>query len=272
MCYSLELETNLKKIQQDLSASINIKELEYLKKHQLNNKKPLKITNKDQSRIYPGYYTYVLCLKESDFHLTPMRYGIFPPSFTTQNKKTNLIYNTRSESLLHKFWSESFGQQHGLIVAKGFYEWVNIVSYVNSNDIELEQVKQHLEKLKEKRRKFWLNKPYNNHFKLTPNEEKPLNKRKILVYFYPSNNEFLYIPTLFNKNCSNNLKGFSVLTKNTDIEINTIEHSRMPISLEKNQALKWLETSTINLQSCAEKISAISVKRKFQNIIPQDIH
>jgi putative SOS response-associated peptidase YedK len=87
-------------------------------------------------RIYPGYYTPVIVVKDGRRVVVPMRYQCRPAgkpeSYDRQYPGT---YNARRDNL-EGFWRGQFGHTHGVMVVNAFYEHVDRPRVAGSPETE----------------------------------------------------------------------------------------------------------------------------------------
>ncbi len=76
-------------------------------------------------RIYPGYWCPVLVREGGRYVMRPMRYQCRMPGWTEAvERKYPGTYNARRDRL-EASWGQVFGQSHGVVLARAFYEHVD---------------------------------------------------------------------------------------------------------------------------------------------------
>ena len=124
MCYSAMVEADLHKLSLEFSADIDELRWQKLGKKRKSIPKAFKLPDENQ-RIFPKYFAPIVTGHGGKLIVTPMIYSAHPPSYMSSSQGSRLTtYNARRDSLEKRFWSESISQHHGLLIVKGFYEWV----------------------------------------------------------------------------------------------------------------------------------------------------
>ena len=124
MCFLIKGVKKLKEIEDKFEARpiINrFKEFESLsKKYPEEFKKIL-----DSGHIYPNYFAPVITRECEDFFISPMRYRLRPHGSKEEIPSHYNVFNARLDSLLkRKSWRPLIGKNHGIVILKRFYEWV----------------------------------------------------------------------------------------------------------------------------------------------------
>lgn len=141
MCYSVEVQKEIKKSAERFNAQVSLPDWNYFEalckrgedkdwtKKVLNlSRKPstnvFKLPDQD-GRIYPGYFTQVMVLENNKRILKPMRYRVRPKGSKEEIPSKFNVFNARIDSLENRqTWQPLFMKQHGLIPFVRFFEWV----------------------------------------------------------------------------------------------------------------------------------------------------
>lgn len=140
MCFSVEVEKELKKTAQRFNAQVSMADLDHffaLRKRaddyewakqtfKLSRKPSSNIfkTPDDDGRIFPGTFAQVMVLEDGKRLLKPMRYRLRPNGSEEIPTKFN-VFNARLDSLENRqTWKPIFMKQHGLLPFVRFFEWV----------------------------------------------------------------------------------------------------------------------------------------------------
>lgn len=124
MCFLIQGVRNLKEIEERFEARPIINrfhEFEALsKKYPENFKKIL-----DSGHIYPNYFSPVITGGHNNLLISPMRYRLRPHGSREEIPSQYNVFNARLDSLLkRKSWRPLIGKNHGIVIIKRFYEWV----------------------------------------------------------------------------------------------------------------------------------------------------
>ncbi len=124
MCFSVEVERNLKKLAETFHAYVDQKRFEELQKNKEKNPKKF-LTPDFENRIYPNYYAPVIIKPQNDRIILPMRYRMRPSDAIEEVPSKYNMFNARLDSLENrKSWNRIFMRRHGLFPFTKFYEWV----------------------------------------------------------------------------------------------------------------------------------------------------
>ena len=208
MCFSVEVETDLKKITKMFHAKVNNKAFEHF--YQLQEEDPLKYkyVYSEDNRVYAKIWAPVICKVRGKLEIRPMRYQLLPhfsPSekYTRINPKTGReveikgTYNARLESLTNaRAWIKPFLRQHAILPVKQFYEWVEV------------------------------------------------QDKKKLISFHPQNEEYILAPCLYDTWYSHDKKkiiqSFAIITTTPAPEVLKMGHDRNPINIRQKSINTWL--------------------------------
>lgn len=122
MCFSVEVDKNLKKLAQRFSSQIDAKAFFDLQDQvRLNG---FKIPNED-GRVFPNYFAPVIVLENGKRMIRPMRYRVRPSNSQNEIPSKYNVFNARIDSLeKRKTWQPIFMKNHGLFPFLKFFEWV----------------------------------------------------------------------------------------------------------------------------------------------------
>ena len=125
MCFSVEVDKDIKKIAKRFNSEIAIGEFHYLKDLQtLHNNKKFKTPEAD-GIIYPNYFAPVIRFSQEKRRIHPMRYRVRPNGSKSEIPSKYNVFNARIDSLEKRdTWKNIFMRQHGLFPFKRFYEHV----------------------------------------------------------------------------------------------------------------------------------------------------
>lgn len=124
MCFSVQIEKDLKKIATRFGLAIDWESFEIIqKKLEIGG---LKVRHPDQdTRIFPGTFAPLIVLKNGKRTLIPSRYRIRPARSLNEIPDKFNVYNAREDSLYSRdTWKKLIGRNHALLPFKKFYEWV----------------------------------------------------------------------------------------------------------------------------------------------------
>jgi putative SOS response-associated peptidase YedK len=124
MCFSVEIERDLKKLSLIFGATLDQEAFHTLHHFSQTNPKMFKVPGKD-NRIFPNIFSPVLISKEGTRSIRPMRYRVRPAGSTSEVPSKYNLYNARLDGLQkRKTWKTLMGRQHCLFPFKKFFEWV----------------------------------------------------------------------------------------------------------------------------------------------------
>ena len=222
MCFSVQIDKNIKKLAErfravpDKKAFLNLKELQELElsidrkdlKQRLGLKRVpsssvFKIPGDDE-RTFPNYFAPVITYENNQRVIRPMRYRIRPSGSTEEIPNKFNVFNARIDSLENrKTWSPLFMRRHGLFPFKSFFEWV-----------------------------------------LNP------QKMKRQINFFPEEKELMWAPCLWDSWSSHDgsirFRSFALITDNPPYEIERMGHDRCPIFLNEAKVCSWLNPSSLS--------------------------
>lgn len=213
MCFSVEVQKELKRIAERFSAEVLIEDevwYEELKKMGSDPefiKRVLNLTRKptsnffkepgEDNRIFPGYFTWVMVEENGKRVLKRMRYRIRPAGSRSEIPTKFNVFNARLDSLgIRETWKKVFMQKHGLLPFHRFYEWVEFQG------------------------------------------------QKRLISFSPKDREIMWAPCLFdyweNTETGFGFYSFAILTDDPPPEVQEMGHDRCPIFLQERHISTWL--------------------------------
>lgn len=128
MCYSVMVENDLKLLEQEFSASIDSEAFEHYYSTVESDSK-IKDLRK-HPRIYPNYWAPVIRIDaQGRRKIVPMRYRVRPKGSSKEIPSKYNVFNARMDSLENRqTWKNLFMKQHGLLIMKSFFEWVEDIS------------------------------------------------------------------------------------------------------------------------------------------------
>jgi putative SOS response-associated peptidase YedK len=208
MCFSVQVDMDLKALAKEFKASINQEAYKYFQEAQKRQPKQYKAIT-DDGKLFTKLWAPVVIHHKNQNEIRPMRYQLLPSfckkdKYTRLNPKTNRdieiksTYNARIESLNDKkAWQIPFGRYHGVLSVKSFYEWV---------------------------------------------EDE--NGQKKILEFYAPNNEKLNLACLFDTWYSADktdiIQSFAIITRPPEPEVLAAGHDRTPVNLKTENIDKWL--------------------------------
>lgn len=220
MCFSVQINRDIKKLAEEFSATplreefIKLKELQALEekigpqevKKILGLKRAPKSSQfkapGEDGRVYPGTFAPVILKERGKRVIRPMRYRVRPAGSSEEIPSKYNVFNARIDALeKRKTWNSLFMRHHGLFPFKNFYEWV---------------------------------------------EDE--NGRKRLINFEPDNADTMWAPCLWDewssKDGSVKFSSFAILTDDPPPEVEEMGHDRCPIFLKEEQIDQWLDPAT----------------------------
>lgn len=210
-----------KKAQED--ARIAPKKIEKLKSD-LKKHHSVELKSESDQRIFPFHYVSMLCLDENgEKVIRPVRYHMRPHDADESfDKEYEGCYNARLDNLRRvRWWKDSLGKRHGLILVRKFYENVPTARYLEN-------------------------------FKLPENLKERDN---IVLCFEPDNVEYMFIPMLWDswtKKGSAPLYSAALITDDPAPEIAAAGHDRTPIFLKESAIDDWLSIDNGNQERALE--------------------
>lgn len=141
MCFSVEVEKELKKTAQRFNAQVSTADMDHFLalrkkgddtdwvKRALNlSRKPstnIFKTPDEDGRIFPGSFTQVMVHENQQRLLRPMRYRVRPQGSKEEIPTKFNVFNARLDSLENRqTWQPLFMRNHGLLPFVRFFEWV----------------------------------------------------------------------------------------------------------------------------------------------------
>ncbi|MFP5386551.1 MAG: SOS response-associated peptidase family protein [Bacteriovoracia bacterium] len=213
MCFSVEVEKEMKKNAQRFNAQVSMADVEHfltLRARGENNEWTKTVLNlsrrptsnifklpDEDGRIYPGSFTYVMVMENKKRVFKPMRYRIRPSGSVTEIPSKFNVFNARLDSLENRqTWQPLFMRNHGLLPFVRFFEWV----------------------------------------------EKDSQKR--LISFHSDRHEIMWAPCLWdyweNEKEGVGFYSFAIITDEPPREVWEMGHDRCPIFLREDLIDHWL--------------------------------
>ena len=125
MCYSILVEQDLKSLEKDLQALSDWNAFSRYKRLGEADPKTFKPLQANE-RIYPNYFAPIIVNKQDKRRIFPMRYRLRPAHSESEVPSKYNLFNARLDGLLNRqSWKSIIGKQHGILVFKGFFEWVS---------------------------------------------------------------------------------------------------------------------------------------------------
>lgn len=213
MCFSVEVEKELKKNAERFNAQVSLADMNHLFALMAKGedkdwvKQALNLARKPQAnifkfpdeddRIFPGTFTHVLVMENNRRVMKPMRYRLRPHKSASEIPTKYNVFNARLDSLENRqTWKPLFMKQHGLLPFRKFFEWV---------------------------------------------EE---DGKKRLIAFHPDRHEIMWAPCLWdyweNEKEGIGFYSFAIITDDPPPEIWEKGHDRCPIFLKEDLIDHWL--------------------------------
>mgnify|MGYP002265940559 CR=1 FL=1 len=123
MCFSIQVDKDIKKLALTFSATPVVSEFKALQEMKKISKK-IKLPAVD-GIVYPNYFAPVIVSQEKKRFIRPMRYRVRPLGSDKEIPSKYNVFNARVDSLeKRETWSKIFMRQHGIVAFNHFYEWV----------------------------------------------------------------------------------------------------------------------------------------------------
>jgi putative SOS response-associated peptidase YedK len=220
-----------------------------------------------KDRIFQGSYAPVLHRsKGNEIGVTPMRYGVYQPSFI-KDPKIAKAFNARRDNLTAPYWSEAFEKHHGFVVLNGFYEWVAVNDLVKAGIVKIADIREQFARETEERKNKILE--AGKKYAMTPTEKKDPRFRKIIIKFEPADESDLYVPVVFTKKKLEDGEadyGFAIVTDDPQHEVLAAGHDRSPSFVTEQAVLEWIDTKGKSLAEF-QKILDEKPKKFFEHAL-----
>lgn len=241
MCYSVMLQRAVEAYERRFPHLERVDMPDYDARHARDPKLfPVLEDRLFQNRFAPVLIRAPVGSRDDSCRLELMRYSAFPPDYIA-NSKGLTTFNARRDNLLSPFWKGAFGTGHGVILVKGFFEWVAVKDLLSAGVVSLPEVVAVFAAQRAARMARIANsgKPY----KLTKAEETDPRFRKIVIQFSASGHECLIVPVIFNRQVLNgeSVGGFAIVTDEPPPEVRAAGHDRCPVFLNESAAQSWLD-------------------------------
>ncbi|MCO4754730.1 MAG: SOS response-associated peptidase family protein [Bacteriovoracaceae bacterium] len=217
MCFSVQIDKDIKRLSQRFNAHPAVGEFHALKalqeyeaqltpqelKSSLGLKRVPKgavfKTPESDGIVYPNYFAPVMVFENGKRVIRPMRYRVRPANSVEEIPAKYNVFNARIDALeKRQTWRDIFLRNHGLFPFKSFYEWVQ-------DDAG----------------------------------------KKRLINFAPNNAETMWAPCIFDQWRSKDGKiqfySFALITDDPPQEIEDKGHDRCPIFLKQDLIDQWLQ-------------------------------
>jgi putative SOS response-associated peptidase YedK len=239
LCFSVQVDVDIKKLAKRFRADIN--SIEYEKFNKLRSyenelgleaaekllgmrrhpkrKPPIFKRPDTDNRIYSNYFSNVIISQDGNKNIVPMRYRVRPRDSKNEIPTKYNVFNARIDALeKRETWNPLFMKNHGIFPFVRFFEWV------------------------------------------TP------NKKAELISFKPDNHEIMWAPCLWDEwisiDKSISFKSFAIITDNPPPEIASKGHDRCPIFLQENKIDEWLSPENKDKEEIYKILGTIE-KTKF---------
>jgi putative SOS response-associated peptidase YedK len=125
MCFSIQINRDLKKVAAHFGADISLKHFQNFHSLQTNDPKTYKAPD-SENRIFPNYYAPIVHMVKGKKILRPMRYRVRPNGSKEEVPAKYNVFNARLDALeKRKTWQSIFMKNHCLLPFTQFYEWVS---------------------------------------------------------------------------------------------------------------------------------------------------
>jgi len=221
MCFSIQVDLDLKKLAQRFQAKIA--QAEFDRFAQLSQENPKLYKTADEAgRIYPNYHAPVIIVEAGEKIIKPMRYQLLPhfceaEKYTRINPKTNRkvqikTYNARIDALEERHaWKNIFMKRHAIVPFKRFYEYL------------------------------------------------PRNGKSALASFNSKNHELMWAACLWDcwisADQKTKIESFAIITDEPPIEVEQAGHDRCPIFLKEELLDDWLNPMAESRDEIYEMLS-----------------
>lgn len=240
MCYSALVEQDIKVVSKHFDRDVVIAGFDEF--HDWHSQDPKKFKDVAQhSRIFPYYFAGVTRLTANQLEMRPMRYQLWPSSYR-QDPKNLSLFNARVDNLHSPIWGKIFERNHGILLLKKFYEWVEVKDLVQAGVVTLDQVKSEFTLQSEARKKRILDQGK----KYAPTKTELMDPlfRKTIISFSAPECDVLFVPVIFDSvkdEEGRQIWSFAVITTDPTPEIQAAGHDRRPTFFTNPQdALKYL--------------------------------
>lgn len=218
MCFSVQVDIDLKRLAYRFDAVINQKAFDNYKQLENEDSNKYKYVYPEDQRVFSKVWTPIICEVRGVREIRPMRYQLLP-HFCTEEKYTRIdektgksmeiknTFNARLDSLTSaQAWKKPFMQLHAMLPIKKFYEWV------------------------------------------------PKDGHKAMISFYPDSEEsfddYILTPCLydnwFSPDKSKIIQSFAIITDEPRDEVRAMGHDRTPINLDEKHLSSWLNPAQTN--------------------------
>lgn len=251
MCYSALVKKDIEYLGKKFGA---IAVREQLDLYDEGTRKDPKKYPKLHDRIYPGHYAPIIFPSHESKAIEVMRYGAFPPP-DVLNPEKYTTFNARRDNLTSKFWSEAFMKHHGIVILKGFYEWVSVADLLSAGVVTLKEVELEFKRQSDERKLRFLSQ--GKKWKPTATELKDPRHRQIIIEFKSDDDEDLIVPVIFSHGGSEKdalEKGFAIVTDEPPFEIEQAGHDRCPVILQTGAENIWMHPEKQTAKSMQEML------------------
>lgn len=220
MCFSVQVDIDLKKLAYRFDAQINEKSFEHFKRMENLDANKYKYVYPEDKRIFSKVWAPIICDVRGQREIRPMRYQLLPHFCETDKylrtddksgKKVEIknTFNARLDSLqTARAWQKPFMRFHAMLPVKKFYEWV------------------------------------------------PRDGHKALIEFSPENEEYMIVPCLYDNwysaDKSEIIQSFAIITDDPRPEVEQMGHDRTPISINEEKLDYWLKPENSGVEQIVD--------------------
>ena len=226
MCFSVQVDIDLKRLAYRFDAQINEKSFDHFKRMEQQDANKYKYVYPEDQRIFSKVWAPIICDVRGQREIRPMRYQLLPhfcesdKYMRTDEKNGKQVeikntFNARLDSLTSaRAWQKPFMRFHAMLPVKKFYEWV------------------------------------------------PRNGHKALIEFYPENEDYMLVPCIYDNwysaDKSEIIQSFAIITDDPRPEIEQMGHDRTPISLNEQRLDNWLKPANSEMSDIMEILKSPS--------------
>lgn len=208
MCFSVQVDIDLKQLANRFDAKVNEKSFSHFHNMEKLHPNKYKFAYQEDQRIFSKVWAPIICDVRGQREIRPMRYQLLP-HFCEQDRylrtdertgkqvEIKNTFNARLDRLEKaRAWQKPFMRLHAMLPVKKFYEWV------------------------------------------------PRNGHKAMIEFYPEGQDYMLVPCLYDnwysQDKSEIIQSFAIITDDPREEIAQMGHDRTPINLDEQRLSQWL--------------------------------
>lgn len=268
MCYSAIIKQKSKALGIDLDLRSDKEHTDLFNFHAANEPLKFKVAS-ENGRIFPYYFAPVLIQKNGYYQFVPMRYQLFPATYTEDPKHLTL-FNARKDTLLKSnIWNRLLGKQQGMVFMDSFFEWVQVRDLLKAGIVTLKEIENKFkeQELAKKKAALKIGKKYRpSKTALTSPVE-----RKIEIFFKPNLPKTILAPVIYDIHMQGDfpLYSFAILTDLPLPEVEAAGHDRSPIFLQQDAALQWLNPTHLDKQACLKILESTETVEYGHSILSE---